>query len=190
MSAGNLIRSGKITWGTREWMKPYDSHMIASVTSNNTVTLRLFAMVNTASFVWCSAEGWWGIFRRPQLWRKKKKKAAFFSLQRVLVELIISSRLIFPTAHTYFIKAPFIVLPKAFWCLTEWCWWGKHDASTDAMNSSWGFGSIVHRHTNSKQTPCSMNGASIYLAEKRSPLASKLLSEIEAVHINNLVLCA
>lgn len=35
-----------------------------------------------------------------------------------------------------------------------------------------------------------MNGASIYLAEKRSPLASKLLSEIEAVHINNLVLCA
>lgn len=53
-----------------------------------------------------------------------------------------------------------------------------------------GLGLIQHHHTNSKQTPCFKSGVSIYLAKKHSPLALKLLLEIEAVHINRLFLCA
>lgn len=60
----------------------------------------------------------------------------------------------------------------------------------DTVDWSRGFELIRRRRTSSKQTPCSKSGASICLAEKRFPLASQLLSEMEAVHINDLVLCA
>lgn len=84
------------------------------------------------------------------------------------------------------LTASFHVITKMLWCLIEWR--GKRDAYTKAKNSSRGLGLIWHHHTNGKQTPCSKSGACIYLAEKRSPLVFKLPTEIEAVHINNLVL--
>lgn len=44
--------------------------------------------------------------------------------------------------------------------------------------------------TRTVNTPCSQSETSIYLAEKHSLLASKSLSEIEAVHANDVVLHA